>query len=149
MEKYEIPEMEVIRFEAEDIITASANLLAICWDESESQEQQCEENTVREHSILELLGKILAVVGVIALILLVIFSERAEKQEALEKTSGVTETEVPTETTAPTATLVPTETPMPTETAAPTETPVPTEAPTPTEPPEEDGTIVLPFVPAT
>ena len=39
MENYEIPEMEVIRFEAEDIITASANLLAICWDESESQEQ--------------------------------------------------------------------------------------------------------------
>ena len=40
MENYEIPEMEVIRFEAEDIITTSSqNLLAICWDESESQEQ--------------------------------------------------------------------------------------------------------------
>ena len=80
---------------------------------------------VKEHSIWELLGKILAVVGVIALILLVIFSERAEKQETPKETPGVT------------ATL------------APTETPVPTEAPTPTEPPEEDGTIVLPFVPAT
>ena len=57
--------------------------------------------------------------------ILVIFSERAEKQEALQKASGVT------------AMLVP------------TETPVPTEAPTPTEPPEENGTIVLPFVPAT
>ena len=39
MENYEIPEMEIIRFEAEDIITASGDLLAICWDESESQEQ--------------------------------------------------------------------------------------------------------------
>ena len=78
---------------------------------------------MREHSILELLGKILAVVGVIALILLVIFSERAEKQEAL----------------APTATLIPTETPMPTETI-----PEPTEITVP----EEEGVIELPFVPA-
>ena len=104
---------------------------------------------MREHSILELLGKILAVAGVIALILLVVFSERAEKQEALEKAPGVTATLAPTATTAPTATLVPTETPMPTETLVPTETPVPTAILTPTELPAEDGTIVLPFVPAT
>ena len=92
---------------------------------------------MRKQSIWELLGKILAVVGAIALILLVIFSERAEKQEALQKTPGITATLVPTETTAPTGTLIP------------TETPVPTETPEPTEIPEEDGTIVLPFVPAT
>ena len=66
-----------------------------------------------------------------------IFSERAEKQEALEKASGVTATLVPTETTAPTGTLIPTETPVPTATSAPTGIP------------EEDGTIVLPFVPVT
>ena len=94
---------------------------------------------MREHSILELLGKILAVVGVIALILLVIFSERAEKQEALEKAPGGTATLAPTETPAPTATLVPTETPMPTPTI-----PEPTEITVP----EEEGVIELPFVPA-
>ncbi len=35
MEKYETPDMEIVQFEAEDVITASlaANELCINWDE--------------------------------------------------------------------------------------------------------------------
>ena len=40
MEKYEIPELEIIRFESEDIVTASlaANELSILWDENSQTE---------------------------------------------------------------------------------------------------------------
>lgn len=76
----------------------------------------------------ELVGKVLAVVGAVALMLLLLFSERLEQQ------------------------ALPTESPVPTETPAPTTTPAalpePTETPKPTEEPEDDGIIVMPFVPA-
>ena len=97
----------------------------------------------------ELVGKVLAVVGAVALMLLLLFSERLEQQASPTESPAPTETLVPTKILTPTKEPeIPTPTEPPAPTTIPTALPEPTETPKPTEEPKDDGIIEMPFVPA-